>query len=73
MTTFVGYLIFAAIVVILLVGIVKAIKEPKKSGFASYAAFHDLQPKDKQEGVEAIIEQNAEKKKNAEQSGEKTP
>ncbi|MGB2867719.1 MAG: hypothetical protein WBD36_04665 [Bacteroidota bacterium] len=73
MTSVTGFLVFAAVIAILLVGIIKAIKGPKKSGFASYAAFHDFQPKDKQAGVEAVIEQKAGKKKKAEESGESTP
>ena len=73
MTSIGGFLIFAVVVAVLVIGIIKAIKDPKKSSMASYAAFHDLQPKDKQAGVEAVMEQNAEKKKKAEESGENKP
>ena len=44
-------------------------KERKSSGFASLTAFHDLQAKDKQAGIEAVIEHQAEKKLEEQESG----
>jgi hypothetical protein len=59
-------LIFIGVIVLLLVGIWFAIvdkKRTKRSGsFASMAAFHDMQGKDKQNAIETVIEQKAEKK-----------
>ncbi|HLF20319.1 MAG TPA: hypothetical protein VI704_05980 [Bacteroidota bacterium] len=62
-------LIVLAIIAVLILGIVKLIKEPKGAGFASLTAFHDLQAKDKQAGIEAVIEQQAQKKMEEQESG----
>ena len=46
-------------------------KDLQRSGsFASMAAFHDFQAKDKQNAMETIIEHNAQKKMSEEESGE---
>mgnify|MGYP001573397244 FL=1 len=66
-------LITLAIIVLLILGIVKMIKEPKGSGFASLTAFHDLQAKDKQAGIKAVMEQKAEKKIEEQESGKDRP
>ncbi|MEK6567085.1 MAG: hypothetical protein AABZ41_10310 [Bacteroidota bacterium] len=64
------YLIPLAVIVLLILGIVNLIKTPKGAGFASLTAFHDLQAKDKQAGIEAVIEHQAEKKMEEQESGE---
>ena len=69
-TAILEFLIVAAIIVLLILGIVKLIKEPKGAGFASMTAFHDLQAKDKQAGIEAVIEHQAEKKMEEQESGQ---
>jgi hypothetical protein len=67
-------LIFIGVIVLLLVGIWFVIvdkKRTKRSGsFASMAAFHDMQGKDKQNAIETVIEQKAEKKWEEDESGE---
>lgn len=62
-------MITLAIVALLILGIFKMIKEPKGAGFASLTAFHDLQAKDKQAGIESVIEHQAEKKMEEQESG----
>jgi len=64
-----GFLIIVAIIAVLILGVVKLIKEPKGSGFASLTAFHDFQPKDKQASIEAVIEHKAKKKTEEQESG----
>jgi hypothetical protein len=66
-------LIFIGVIISLLVGIIYAIrqKNTQRSGsFASMAAFHDMQSAEKQKGMETVIEQQAEKKWEEEESGE---
>lgn len=69
-------LIFFGIILSLIAVIIYAIanKNPKnlqRSGsFASMAAFHDFQAKDKQNAIESVIEQQSEKKWEEEESGE---
>ncbi|MGA9119888.1 MAG: hypothetical protein WB699_11030 [Bacteroidota bacterium] len=44
--------------------VIVAGKMPEKGGgIAGLTAFHDMQPKDKQEAVEVIIDQNANKRR----------
>ncbi|MBI4428826.1 MAG: hypothetical protein HY562_06875 [Ignavibacteriales bacterium] len=69
-TAIVEFLIVAAIIVLLILGIVKLIRGPKGAGFASMTAFHDLQAKDKQAAIKAVIEHQAEKKMEEQESGE---
>lgn len=64
-----GFLINTVIIVLLILGIVGMINSPKSSGFASLTAFHDLRAKDKQAGIEAVIEHQAEKKLEEQESG----
>lgn len=72
----IALLIFIGIVVFLLAGIISAfaIKDKKRlqrsGSFASMAAFHDFQAKDKQNAIESVIEQQSEKKWEEEESGE---
>jgi hypothetical protein len=40
-------------------------------GIATLTAFHDLQPKDKQEAIEYVMEEKAGKKMQEQESGEK--
>jgi hypothetical protein len=67
--TILAYLIVFVVIAALIAGIANMIKHPKSSGFASLTAFHDLQAKDKQAGIEAVIEQQAEKKLEEQESG----
>jgi hypothetical protein len=70
----VALLLFIGIIILLLAGIVYAIASKngtKGSGsFASMAAFHDMQGKDKQNAIETVIEQQAEKKWEEQESGQ---
>ena len=64
---------FIGVIILLLGGIIYAIREKnvRHSGsFASMAAFHDMQSKEKQNAVETVVEQQAEKKWEEEESGE---
>jgi hypothetical protein len=68
----IALLLFIGIVVFLLAGIIYAIssKNTQRSGsFASMAAFHDMQTGEKQKAMETVIEQQAEKKWEEEESG----
>ena len=65
--------IFIVLIGLLLFGIVYAIrsKNTTHSGsFASMAAFHDFQAKDKQNAMETVIEKQAQKKWEEDESGE---
>ncbi len=68
-----AFILFIAIIVLLLSGIIYAIRDKKsvkRSGsFASMAAFHDMQAKDKQNAIETVIEKQAEKKWEEEENG----
>ena len=72
----IALLLFIAVVILLLAGIIAAAvskdkKRLQRSGsFASMAAFHDFQGKDKQNAIETVIEKQAEKKWEDEESGE---
>ena len=72
----IALLLFIGVIALLLAGIIAAIvsnddKRLQRSGsFASLAAFHDFQGKDKQNAIEIIIEKQSEKKWEAEESGE---
>ena len=66
-------LLFIGVIVFLMAGIIYAIREKnvQRSGsFASMAAFHDMQSKEKQNAVETVIERQAEMKWEEEESGE---
>ncbi len=73
----IAIIIFIAVIILLLAGIIAAIaykdkKSLQRSGsFASMTAFHDMQTKEKQKAVETIIEKKADKKWEEEESGEK--
>ena len=52
-------------------GLVGMIVRRKRWGnFASLTAFHDFQPKDKQAGIEIVIEKKAGKKLEEQKSGD---
>ena len=56
----------------LLAGIIYAIRQKNvqcSGSFASMAAFHDMQSKEKQNAIETVIEQQAEKKWEEQESG----
>ncbi len=66
-------LIGIGIIVLLIAGIIYAIrqKNTQSSGsFASMTAFMEMQTKEKQKAMETIIEQKAEKKWEEQESGE---
>jgi predicted Holliday junction resolvase-like endonuclease len=69
----IALLLFIGVIVFLLTGIIYAIrsKNTQCSGsFASMAAFHDMQSKEKQNAMETVIEMQAEKKWEEQESGE---
>jgi predicted Holliday junction resolvase-like endonuclease len=67
---FVGIIIFLLSVIIYTVAH-KDKKDLQRSGsFASMAAFHDMQGRDKQNAIETVIELQAEKKWKEQESGE---
>jgi predicted Holliday junction resolvase-like endonuclease len=72
----IAVIIFIAIIILLLAGIISAIairdkKSLQRSGsFASMAAFMEMQTKEKQKAMETIIEQKADKKWEEQESGE---
>ncbi len=69
----IALLIFISIIVFLLAGIIYAIrsKNTQCSGsFASMVAFHDMQSSEKQNAMETVIEMQAEKKWEEQESGE---
>ena len=72
----IALLLFIGVIVFLMAGIIDAIANKDKNNlqhsgsFASMAAFHDFQGKDKQNAMETIIEQQAEKKWEEQESGE---
>jgi predicted Holliday junction resolvase-like endonuclease len=69
----IALLIFIGIIVFLLAGIIYAIRQKNvqcSGSFALMAVFHDMQSKDKQNAVETVIEMQAEKKWEEEESGE---
>ncbi len=68
----IGLIIFVGLILILLSGIIYAIKtkNTKASGsFASMAAMHDFQTKEKQNAMEMVIEQQSNKKMEEQESG----
>lgn len=69
----IGLLIFIAVVVFLIAGIIYAIrsKNTQCSGsFASMVALHDMQTNEKQSAIEIIIEKQAQKKWEEDESGQ---
>jgi hypothetical protein len=66
-------LMFIGIAVFLIAGIVYAIRQKNihcSGSFASMAAMHDFQTKEKQQAMETIIEQKSDKKMEEQESGE---
>jgi predicted Holliday junction resolvase-like endonuclease len=69
----IALLIFIGVIVLLLAGIIYAMRQKNiyhSGSFASMAAFHDMQAKDKQNAMETVIEMQAEKKWEEQESGE---
>jgi hypothetical protein len=72
----IALLLIISIIVSLLTVIIYTIAHKDKNNlqrsgsFASMAAFHDMQGKDKQNAIEIVIEQRAEKKWKEQESGE---
>jgi hypothetical protein len=69
----IALLLFIGIIIFLLAGIIYAIRQKNithSGSFASMAAFHDMQAKDKQNAMESVIEQQAQKKWEEQESGE---
>lgn len=67
-----GFVIWIVVVVALVAAIVAMIRAPKTgSGAASLTAMHDLQPRDKQQATETIMELKAERRRGSESSGER--
>jgi hypothetical protein len=65
------WVLIVGLALLLVFGIVGGWFSHHNSNFAVLTAFHDLQPKDKQEGIEVIIEQKAGKKQFEQSSGDK--
>jgi predicted Holliday junction resolvase-like endonuclease len=72
----IALLLFIGVIISLLTVIIYTVahkdkKDLQRSGsFASMAAFHDVQGRDKQNAIETVIEQQAEKKWKEQESGE---
>ncbi len=69
----IALLLFIGVVVVLLAGIIYAIRQKNSyssGNFASMAALHDMGGKDEQNAIETVIEQQAEKKLEEQESGE---
>jgi hypothetical protein len=69
----IALLIFIGVIALLLGGIIYAIREKNiyhSGSFASMAAFHDMQTAEKQNAMETVIEMQAEKKWEEQESGE---
>ena len=63
-------LILIGVGVLLTAGVIAIAVRPKGWGnFASLTAYHDFQPKDKQEGIEIVIEKKAGKNMTEQQNG----
>jgi predicted Holliday junction resolvase-like endonuclease len=70
----IALLLFIGLIVFLLAGIIYAIRQKNiqcSGSFASMAAFHDMQSKEKQNAMETVIEMQAGKKWEEQESGEK--
>jgi hypothetical protein len=66
-------LLFIGIFIFLLSGIIYAIRQKnihRSGSFASMTAFHDVQSGEKQKAIETVIEQQAKKKWEEQESGE---
>jgi len=67
---FIGVIIFLLVVVIYTIANKDKKKLQRSGSFASMAAFHDIQGRDKQNAIETVIEKQAEKKWEEQESGE---
>jgi uncharacterized membrane-anchored protein YitT (DUF2179 family) len=68
----IALLLFIGIIVFLIAGIIYAIRQKNiqcSGSFASMIVFHDMQSKEKQNAIETVIEQQAEKKWEEQESG----
>jgi hypothetical protein len=70
MTDIVVYVSLGVVAIGLLMAIATGKFKNTGIGPASITAFHDFQPKDKQEAIEIVMEQKAGKKMQGEKSGE---
>ncbi len=71
-TSTLALLLFIGIIAVLVGGIVFAMRQKNTThsgSFASMVAFMDMQAKDKQKGLETVIERQAEKKWQEEENG----
>ena len=65
------FVLFEALAVFLVFATIKCwVRWKGGSPIASMTAFHDFQPKDKQEAIEYVIEEKAGKKMEEQESGE---
>ena len=70
-TDVISQIVLISTATLLIAGMVILIARRKGSvNFASLTAYHDFQPKDKQEAVEIVMEKKAGKKMVEEESGE---
>jgi len=70
---YVSLLIIAGVIVLFLVYATKRhwVSWKGTHGIATLTAFHDFQPKDKQEAIEYVMEEKAGKKMQEQESGQK--
>lgn len=66
------WVILIGLALLLLIAIAGGQMSGKGSSAASITAFHDMQPRDKQNAIEVIAEQKAGKKLEEQESGEGT-
>jgi predicted Holliday junction resolvase-like endonuclease len=73
MTNSIWLLIILILVVVFLIYATKKRRVSWRGshGIATLTAFHDFQPKDKQEAIEYVMEEKARKKMEEQESGEK--
>ena len=72
LTGIVIWVILIGLALLLLIAIAGGRMSGKGSNAASITAFHDMQPRDKQNAIEVIAEQKAGKKLEEQKSGEGT-
>jgi len=72
LTGVITWAILIGLALLLLLAIASGRMSGKGSTAASITAFHDMQPRDKQNAVEVIVEQKAGKKLEDQKSGEGT-
>jgi hypothetical protein len=72
LTGIIIWVILIGLALLLLIAIAGGRMSGKGSSAASITAFHDMQPRDKQNAIEVIAEQKAGKKLEAQKSGKGT-